>query len=64
MCYSDVSVLPIGWDHKAQAYYATFDTVIPKKCRNFDAIQDWARSRKQEHVPPGNGGIDLHITDI
>jgi len=61
MCYSDVSVLPIGWDPKHKAYYATFDTTIQKTCRNFEAIYAWAKTRQVEHIPPGNGGIDLHI---
>jgi hypothetical protein len=61
MCYSDVSVLPISWNPKYKAYTGAFDTPVQKTCRNFEAIYAWAKTRQAEHIPPGNGGIDLHI---
>lgn len=63
MCYSDLSVLPIGWDQGHQGYMSPFDAKIEKTCRNFDAIHAWAMTRTPEHVPPGNGGVDLHISN-
>jgi len=59
LCYSDLSVLPIGWDSVREKYIAGFDTKIPKICRNFDAIKQWANERRPEHAPPGSE--EVHI---
>ncbi|MCJ1312620.1 hypothetical protein MMC25_006295 [Agyrium rufum] len=56
MCTADTNVLPISWDTRIEGYSASFDTTVQKKCRNFESIYGWAKSRRSKHIPPGNGG--------
>ncbi|KAK1749454.1 hypothetical protein QBC47DRAFT_311918, partial [Echria macrotheca] len=49
MCHADVGVMTTTWHEQAQVFTADFN--VTKQCRNFDAIQKWARGRKAKYYP-------------
>ncbi|KAJ7349881.1 hypothetical protein DFH08DRAFT_807217 [Mycena albidolilacea] len=57
MCHSDISVVVWQWD--AQANYTVPKTNVPHTCRNFDAIQEWARENSLE----GDFDFTVHVED-
>ncbi|KAJ7460139.1 hypothetical protein FB451DRAFT_1371669 [Mycena latifolia] len=55
MCHSDISVVVWQWD--ARANYTMPRTNVPYTCRNFDAIQEWARDNSLE----GDFDFTVHV---
>ncbi|KAJ7840997.1 hypothetical protein B0H13DRAFT_1731986 [Mycena leptocephala] len=55
MCHSDISVVVWQWD--ARANYTMPRTNVPHTCRNFDAIQEWARENSLE----GDFDFTVHV---
>lgn len=50
MCYADLSPLQWHWNHHKQCYEPTWD--VPRQCRNFDAVQEWATERNTTGMVP------------
>ncbi|KAK0613277.1 hypothetical protein B0T14DRAFT_569346 [Immersiella caudata] len=49
MCHGDVGVMTTTWREKAQVFTADFN--VTKQCRNFEAIQKWAKGRAAKNLP-------------
>lgn len=50
MCHADVGVMTTTWREEAQVFTADFN--VTKQCRDFDAILQWAQTRKAKYNPP------------
>ncbi|EFY97817.2 hypothetical protein MAA_06600 [Metarhizium robertsii ARSEF 23] len=50
LCHADVGVMTVTWHPEWDVFKPQFN--VTKQCRNFDAIKDWAHTRKARFFPP------------
>lgn len=49
LCHGDVGFMTVRWHERMQAFHANFN--IQKKCRNVDAIREWALAKEPKFHP-------------
>lgn len=54
LCHADVGVMTTTWSEQDNEFLADFN--VTRQCRNFDAIREWAQTRKAMFNPPARGG--------